>query len=511
MKYLPASPDLSHLRKQAKNLLRDAQAGQTPALQRFLEHLPAVRGLDFAALSQRALKLADAQSVIAREYGFKSWTELKRYVVWKRADRAERIKTWLRWVYDGGARERGLAQRMIREEAELFSGDAALACAIGDEAAIAAAIARNADWVRSPVGPFGMPPLVAVTHAKFILEEGYEAPLLASARLLLRHGADVNVSWTDPRWPDSPLSALYGAAGKTHHVAMTRLLLETGANPDDNESLYHSVESCDPTCTQLLLDAGARVTGTNAIGRVLDYDKLDLLKLLLSRGGDAKERPWIHHAILRGRSLEHVRALAEAGADLHAKNDRGISLYRWARALGRLDVVELLRQFGVEEPLTDEEEFVAACARGDVGAARAIQARETDIFARLTEEQLQTLPRLAAVGDLRAVQTMLVLGWPREVKAGWDATALNHAIFQGDSRMAELLLDSGADWRTKHGFGDNALGTLSFASQAEDISDPAPRDFLGCARALVAHGAPPDAIKKYVFSAEVADYFETLS
>jgi ankyrin repeat protein len=511
MKYLPASPDLSHLRKQAKSLLRDAQAGQTPALQRFLEQLPTVRALDLATISKHVLKLADAQSVIAREYGFKSWTELKRYVAWKRADRAERIKTWLSWAYDGNARERGLAARMIREEPELFSGDGALACAMGDEAAIAAAIARNPDWAKSSVGPFGMPPLVAVTHSKLIVEEGFEAPLLASAQLLLAHGADVNVAWTDPRWPDSPLSALYGAAGKTHNAPMTRLLLEAGASPDDNESLYHSAESRDPTCTQLLLDASARVVGTNAIGRVLDYDKLDLLKLLLNRGGDAKERPWIHHAILRGRSLEHVRALAEAGADLKAKNDRGISLYRWARALGRSDVVELLHEFGVEESLTNEEEFVAACARGDEVAARAIQARTSDIFSRLTEEQLQTLPRLAAVGDLHAVQTMLVLGWPREVKVGWDATALNHAIFQGDARMAELLLDSGADWRTKHGFGDNALGTLSFASQAEDISDPAPRDFLGCARALIAHGVSMDAIKKYVFSAEVADYFETLA
>jgi ankyrin repeat protein len=509
MKYLPASPDLSHLRKQAKRLLREAQAGDTPALQRFIEQLPAAHGFDIAAMSARELKLADAQSVVARDYGFKSWTELKRYVAWRRTDRAERIKTWLGWVYDGFARERGLAMRMIKEEPDLFAGEVALACAWGDEAAIAAAIARNADWARSPAGPFGMPPLVAVTHSKLILEEGFAAPLLACARLLLQHGADVNASWTDARWPAWPLSALFGAAGKTHNAEMTRLLLAAGACPDDNESLYHSVEGRDPTCTQLLLNAGARVVGTNAIGRVLDYDKLDLLKLLLGHGGDAKERPWIHHAILRGRSLEHVRALAEAGADLNAKNDQGMSLYRWAKAHGRVDVLELLREFGIEETSTDEEEFVAACARGDENAARAVQVRTVDIFSRLTEEQLQTLPRLAAVGDLRAVQTMLALGWPQEVKAGWDATALNHAIFQGDARMTQMLLDAGADWRTPHGFGDNALGTLSHASQAEDIGDPAPRDYVGCAHALIAHGVPPISVKKYAFSAEIADYFDT--
>jgi hypothetical protein len=52
---------------------------------------------------------------------------------------------------------------------------------------------------------------------------------------------------------------------------------------------------------------------------------------------------------------------------------------------------------------------------------------------------------------------------------------------------------------------------LSYASQAEDVSDPAPRDYLGCARALVAHGAPLADAKRYMFSAELTEYFETLS
>jgi hypothetical protein len=64
---LPPSPDLSHLRKQAKRLLRDALAGKTTALQRFVEALPAVHGADLAASGARALRLHDAQSVVARE------------------------------------------------------------------------------------------------------------------------------------------------------------------------------------------------------------------------------------------------------------------------------------------------------------------------------------------------------------------------------------------------------------------------------------------------------------
>jgi ankyrin repeat protein len=216
---------------------------------------------------------------------------------------------------------------------------------------------------------------------------------------------------------------------------MTKLLLEAGANPDDNESIYHSIESRDSTCTRLLLDAGAKVAGTNAIARLLDYGKLDDLKLMLRLGGDAKEHPWIHHAILRGRSLDHIRVLVAAGADLRATNHGGISLYRWAQMFGRVDVVELLREAGIEETLTDEEQFVAACTRRDEAAARALLKQEPDIVSRLSPRQLQTLPELADVGDLRAVEITLDLGWPRETKVAWDATALNLSVYRGDARM----------------------------------------------------------------------------
>jgi ankyrin repeat protein len=511
MSDLPAFPDFDHLKKQAKNLLRDARAGQQPALLRILETLPAARRLERAGPAAYDLKLHDAQSAIAREYGFKSWTELKRYVSWKNADRAERIKTWLGWALEGNTRERGLAVRTLREEPHLFAGDSWLACTIGNDKAVERALARDPDFVNRRGGPLGMPPLVAVTHSSLIREPGFEAPLLACAKRLLQHGADPNSTWSDPRSPDFPLSALYGAAGRTHNIAMTKLLLEAGASPDDNESLYHSVESRDPTCMKMLLAASARVTGTNAIARVLDYDKLESLRLLLQHGGDANEQPWIHHAILRGRSLDHILALRDAGADLRATNQAGISVYRWAEMHGRTDIVDMLREAGIVEELTRDEAFVAACTRADETEARAILDRVPEIYDRLTPSQLQTLPRLADVGNLGAVRTMLALGWPREVKTAWDATALNLAVFRGDAAMAELLLEHGADWRTTHGFGDNVLGTLSWASQADGIEEPAPRDYVGCARVLVAHGVPPSAMERYAFSNEVSQYVAGLS
>ena len=55
-RFLPPHPNLDHLRKQAKELLRELK-----------QHSAAV-------------KLADAQHSLARDYGFASWPKLKAYV-----------------------------------------------------------------------------------------------------------------------------------------------------------------------------------------------------------------------------------------------------------------------------------------------------------------------------------------------------------------------------------------------------------------------------------------------
>lgn len=67
---LPGRPHLEHLRKQAKQLLAAYRRGEKTARARFETHLPAYR-------DGAPLKLHDAQSVIAREYGRDSWAKLR--------------------------------------------------------------------------------------------------------------------------------------------------------------------------------------------------------------------------------------------------------------------------------------------------------------------------------------------------------------------------------------------------------------------------------------------------
>lgn len=69
---LPARPNLEHLKKQARLLLRESLQGDAAAAERLRDagvQLPAVQP-----------KLADALHAIAREYGFDTWSSLKGHV-----------------------------------------------------------------------------------------------------------------------------------------------------------------------------------------------------------------------------------------------------------------------------------------------------------------------------------------------------------------------------------------------------------------------------------------------
>ncbi len=72
LRELPARPNLDHLKKQARLLLRGSLQAEPEASNRFREAQ--------VQLTTATPKLADAQHVIAREYGFDNWANLKAHV-----------------------------------------------------------------------------------------------------------------------------------------------------------------------------------------------------------------------------------------------------------------------------------------------------------------------------------------------------------------------------------------------------------------------------------------------
>ena len=77
---LPPSPSLEQLKKQAKSLLKRQQAADSGALTRIRENHPRWRNLSEEHVASSPFALADAQLVIASEYGFASWSKLQSHV-----------------------------------------------------------------------------------------------------------------------------------------------------------------------------------------------------------------------------------------------------------------------------------------------------------------------------------------------------------------------------------------------------------------------------------------------
>src|SRR4029453_13072916 len=118
-------------------------------------------------ISSQQLRLHDAQSCIAREHGFASWPDLKRYVEGQavgQQGRAVRVLPWSQLVYSGdvsGTVNRAnprVALRILDDAPDLIAGDPWLACAIGDERALRQGSQADPAWGNTAGGPRSFPP-----------------------------------------------------------------------------------------------------------------------------------------------------------------------------------------------------------------------------------------------------------------------------------------------------------------------------------------------------------------
>ena len=435
--------NLEQLRKQAKELVKAARAGDETALGR---------------LGGREPILANAQLALAREHGHRSWPVL--------VAAAEASVDSFVQAATNGRRERADAQLAARPEIERDQW-AGLVLGRGWQ-----------DDPNRPGGPRAWPPLLYVCHSVYANTD--------LARELLTRGADPNSS-SEEEWGTS--TALYGAAGVLHDPELTRILLEAGASPDDGESGYHSLESEDPACLRLLLDHGAETTGTNGLAHALDYDRIEPVRMLLQAGADPNEGALLAHAVRRGRGPEFLQLLVDHGADLEAKGGetwRGDvplrTAYQHAVLRNRLDNAELLAELGASTDVDPDDAQVAAAARGEEWGPT--WAADSFVWDPDRQEAL-----ILGCLDGTARLDMIGVNFRGVVGGSPEGTLLHHAAWMARVDVIRELLERGADphgrWRSRSDL-ETPLAWAVWASAHPKFGG---RDYVTVAELLVDAGA----------------------
>lgn len=478
---LPVRPSLELDKKAAKRLLRAARELDPVALSRIANSHPRLRAV--ADIQPGELRLADIESVLAREHGFASWPRYKHFVESLLADRATRAATLTRAVCSNQL-ARGVA--LLEREPDLAQFDFYTACACGELSYMERALEKDPAVARRAGGANGWQPLVYACFSRFWRRDAARAPrLLEIVRLLLERGADPNGHYFAEHDGQRELqTCLFAAAGIANNAQLTALLLAAGANvdeivepaaaeappkPDDVadwlkrhslESLYHASEFKDVACLRLLLEAKPMKTAVSyCLGRALDFDHEPAALLYLEHGADPnhvvpwnEQRSHLHKAVIHRRSLVTIRALLARGADPNLRDKFGISPHQHAVRRGEREIAELLEEFGAQRgQLTDEDRALGALANGQRIEREGGLRPEPDL-----------LVRAARRGDLREIARLLAAGV--DVNAALDLPPLHAACYAGHLAAARLIFEHGASLTQHNAYGGTPLATCIYGS-----------------------------------------------
>ena len=352
----PSRPDLNHLRYQAKDLLKGHAACDLGDAKRIRVFYPRFRGATDDEIFAAALRLSDAQFMIAREYGFKSWARLKAHV--ESPELARRLKlrhherienTEFRRAVDllDGGDAAGLREhlkrhpKLVLQHVEFESGNyfhnAALLEFIAENPIRHGTLPKNIVEVAQVILDAGPDQtsrdttLALVATGSVPYECGVQLPLID---LLCDYGADAN-------------SAIHAAALHGNFQTVTALIAR-GARIDlPVAAVLNRVEDA-----RGLLHTANNAERHLALAVASQVGHIEIVRLLLDAGedpnrynppgGHAHTTP-LHQAALIGHE-ELVRLFIERGASADTKD----LLWRgtpadWARHEGRTKLEAYLR------------------------------------------------------------------------------------------------------------------------------------------------------------------------
>lgn len=518
IKSLPSSPNLEHLKYQAKDLLNGVRARASEALSRVrLSHPEFSR--ENRDLDPGAFSLSDAQWVVAREYGFGSWAQLKQHVETS-ANRnesgpdpiakektemgdgghASRVAQFLEYACPDHHVRGGIAHRIARNAAgRLLRLDPAIArenlftaCVSGELGRVREILAERPQAASEPysapgpdrsgsgssedvfaeLGPKLWEPLLYLCFARVPIAAASENAE-AIARELLERGANPNAFFMAGSSRYTPLVGVIGEGEENRLAhpeshALTRLLLEHGAEPFDIQVIYNLHFTGDLLWyLQMIHEVSVRN------GRKAAWDDPDWS--MLGMGGYGNGARFLLTIAIQRNDLRLAQWILEHGANPNAAPPKAkrlpqCSLHEYALQRGNIEMAALLARFGAavaNERIEVVDRFKSACFRLDrAEAEKLVRARPQYL------QEPGPLMEAARMNRADVVELLLDLGMSPNIPdpAEENQRALHVAGYSDAPHVIDLLIRRGAevDYRESN-YGATALDFAIYGERRRSI------------------------------------------
>ncbi|EHB56460.1 ankyrin [Mycolicibacterium rhodesiae JS60] len=374
---LPDNPSLERLRSDARTLQRGVTSNDRGAVEMIRRYHPRPD----IALEYERFRLHDAQLVVARSYGFSGWPALVGYLaiaaelaVDPAAGNEDAMNVADRFCSLASLRyDHTDAPPRWQSAADLFDANPDLpqhhiwaAASAADAVALRRHLAGRPELGTTTGGPFGWVPLLYVCYSRVPLSRN-EDDVLAAAATLLDAGADPNSGYLW-RAMSTPFTALTGVFGEGEQglgrqprhrfaPALARLLLQRGAHPVDQQTLYNRMFRADDSHLELLFDHGLADAGPSPWERRLG-EAMEPRNLMWQRQID-----WAAgHGFAQRLELLARNGIDVSGAELvepefpeepNVRDADGATPLHHAAWSGDLDLIRRLLDAGADPTLTD--------------------------------------------------------------------------------------------------------------------------------------------------------------